>query len=53
MLLNLLEKNLSGQMQYIYNEHITRNLTNFKEVELKDSISKLDDGGILLIKIVN
>ena len=31
-------------------EHITRNLTNFKEVELRDSISKLVDSGILVHK---
>ena len=32
-------------------EHITRNLTNFKEAELRDSISKLVDSGILIKKI--
>ena len=31
-------------------EHITRNPTNFKEVELRDSISKLVDSGILINK---
>ena len=31
-------------------EHITRNPTNFKEVELMDSISKLVDNGILINK---
>ena len=29
-------------------EHITRNPTNFKEVELRDSIAKLVDSGILI-----
>ena len=32
------------------NEHITRNRTNFKEVELRDSISKLVDSEILINK---
>ena len=31
-------------------DHITRNRTNFKEVELRDSISKLVDSGILINK---
>ena len=31
-------------------EHITRNPTNFKEVELRDNISKLVDSGILINK---
>ena len=31
-------------------EYITRNLTNFKEVELRNSISKLVDSGILINK---
>ena len=31
-------------------EYITRNPTNFKEVELRDSISKLVDSGILINK---
>ena len=31
-------------------EYITRNPTNFKEAELRDSISKLVDSGILITK---
>ena len=31
-------------------EYITKNPTNFKEVELRDSISKLVDSGILINK---
>ena len=31
-------------------EYITRNPTNFKEVELRDSISKLVDSGVLINK---
>ena len=31
-------------------EHITRNPTNFEEVELRDSFSKLVDSGILINK---
>ena len=47
-LLNPLERNLSDQIQY--NWAYYKNPTNFKEVELRDSISKLVDSGILINK---
>ena len=50
MLLNLLKRNLIQSDTISVIEYITRNPTNFKEVKLRDSISKLVDSGILINK---
>ena len=50
MLLNLLKRNLIQSDTISVIEYITRNPTNFKEVKLRDSISKLVDNGILINK---
>ena len=50
MLLNLFKRNLIQSDTISVIEYITRNPTNFKEVKLRDSISKLVDNGILINK---
>ena len=45
-----IRKKSKGSDTISINEHIARNRTTFKEVELRDSISKLVDSEILINK---